>query len=232
MKLTKILIAGMCTAFIASAAFAQRSQETVEGQYMTNIEDVIITELAGSQEYESKQMALQIIENSISSGRTSPEMITSLRGLAGEGVKTQARTKGRLMNNYPDVRRKACELLGQVPSEESKNALLEIAREDRSPEVVAAAVRSLGDIGINDNDEVVNTITFIERNYAYTVPTSSLALEILFAYEKLAPTVENKQPMIESIRAISVNYRYNTSVRTYAYNLLQSLMNNNSNSDE
>ena len=173
-------------------------------------------------------LALQYIENAINSGRTSDDMVTSLRSLAGEGITTKSRTNGRIMNNYPDVRKKACELLGQVPTEESKNTLLQIATEDVEPMVVSAAVRSLGDIGINDNDEVVNTITFIQRRYAALNPTSSLALEILFAYEKLAPSVENKQPMIESIGAIAANYRYTRSVRTYALNLLDQIQSGDS----
>ena len=86
-------------------------------------------------------------------GRTSPDMVSSLRSLAGEGVTTKARTNGRLMNNYPDIRKKACELLGQVGTEDAKNTLVQIIADDQEPMVVAAAVHSLGDIGLNENDD-------------------------------------------------------------------------------
>ena len=56
--------------------------------------------------------------------------------------------------------------------------------------------------------------------YAALNPTSSLALEILNAYEKLAPNVQDKGPMIQSISEIRTNYRYATPVRTRATELL------------
>lgn len=224
MKLTKVIAAGVCVLALSGAAFAQtRTETTVEDEYLQNVEDVIITELANSPEYDNKMMALQYLENALGEGRTSPDIVAALQNLAGEGVTTQARTNGRLMNNYPDVRMKACDLLGQVKDEKAKNTLLEVATDDKEPSVVAAAVRSLGNIGLNENDEVVNSIAFIQRKYAVTNPTSSLALEILFAYEKLADTVKDRSLMIESISSIASNYRYTTSVRTYAYNLLKKL---------
>ena len=101
--------------------------------------------------------------------------------------------------------------------------MVSIAVEDKEPMVVTAAIRSLGNIGINDNDEVVNMIEFVHKRYAALNPTSSLALEILNAYEKLAPNVQDKGPMIQSISEIRTNYRYATPVRTRATELLKSL---------
>ena len=225
MKLTKLFAVGTLFLVAAGAVFAQskRSETTVEDEYLTSIEDVIITELAASPEYENKFLALQYLENAMNEGRTSPDMVSSLRSLAGEGVTTKARTNGRLMNNYPDIRKKACELLGQVGTEDAKNTLVQIIADDQEPMVVAAAVHSLGDIGLNENDEVVGAIEFMQRKYAALNPSSSLALEILFAYEKLADTVQDRGPMIESIAAIAANYRFATTVRTKAYDLIRTL---------
>ena len=124
---------------------------------------------------------------------------------------------------------------GQIPSEESKTTLVKIALADNEPMVVTAAVRSLGDIGINENDEVVAAIIWSQKKYATLNPTSSLAFEILIAYEKLAETVQDKGPMIQSISAIASNYTYATPVRTKAYELLKKMTgmsgtNNNSSS--
>lgn len=226
MKKAKLILTGLICIAMAGSAFAQsksRNETTVEDEYLSSVEDVIITELASSPEYDNKIIALQYLENALGEGRSTPDMVRALTGLAGEGVTTKARTNGRLMNNYPDIRRKACELLGQVPTEESKNTLVQIIADDTESMVVAAAVHSLGDIGLNENDEVVGAIEFVQRRYAALNPSSSLALEILFAYEKLADTVTDKAPMIESIAAIAANYRFATTVRTKAYDLIRDL---------
>ena len=70
---------------------------------------------------------------------------------------------------------------------------------------------------------VINMIEFVHKRYAALNPTSSLALEVLNAYEKLAPQVQDKGPMIQSISEIRTNYRYATPVRTRATELLKSL---------
>ena len=145
----------------------------------------------------------------------------------------QSRTNGRIMNNFPDIRAKACDLLGEIPTVESKNMLVSIATEDKEPMVVTAAIRSLGNIGMNDNDEVVNMIEFVHKKYAALNPTSSLALEVLNAYEKLAPTVQNKNEMIQSISSIGTNYKYVRPVRQKALQLLKSIQgSNNSNNNK
>ena len=230
MKATK-LFAGLCCILVSSALFAQeqavksqrKSETTVEDEYMASAEDTIIGELASSDDYDNKLVALSYLKDAVEGGRTSPEVIASLSRLAGEGVKTTARTNGRVMNNFPDVRAQACDLLGEVATEESKNTLVSIAVEDKEPMVVTAAIRSLGNIGINDNDEVINMIEFVHKRYAALNPTSSLALEVLNAYEKLAPQVQDKGPMIQSISEIRTNYRYATPVRTTATEPLKSL---------
>ncbi len=226
MKITKVLTAVVCCAALCGAASAQstkRTETTVEDEYMSSIEDTIVTELAASPEYDNKLLALQYLENALGEGRQTPDMAAALERLAGEGINTKARTNGRLVNNYPDIRRKACELLAQVPTTDSKNTLLSICADDQEPMVVSAAVRSLGELGMNDGDEVVNAIEFVQRRYAVLNPTSSLALEILFAYEKLVPTVQDKGPLIESIGAIAANYRFATPVRTKALDLLKAI---------
>ena len=92
--------------------------------------------------------------------------------------------------------------------------------------VVSAAVRSLGEIGMNDNDEVLAAIEFIQHKYAALNPTSSLAFDILSAYEKLAPTAVDRNALIQSISEIAANYRFATPVRLKALSLLRDLQAN------
>ena len=77
--------------------------------------------------------------------------------------------------------------------------------------------------GINNNDEAVDAIAFANRRNQVLNPTSSLALEVLNAYEALADKTENRKTMIDSIARIAVDYNYVTPVRQKAYKLLKSI---------
>ncbi len=236
MKSLKKVAGAMCALLAASAVFAQessnsgKSETSAESSYLSSVEDVVITELANSEERDNKLVALQYLESAVDEGRTTPDMMAALDSLAGEGITSQSRTNGRLMNNYPDIRAKACELLGKVPSEEAKTSLKKIALADNEPMVITAAVRSLGDIGMNENDDVTDIIAWAEKRNAVLNPTSSLALEVIIAYEKLADTVQDKSQMIQSVGSIATNYHYVTPVRTRALALLKKLQGSSSSS--
>ena len=228
MKSLKKITCTTCALLLTFSLVAQ--EKSAEESYLSTVEDVVITELANSDERDNKLVALQYLENAVEEGRVSPDMLVALDHLAGEGINTQSRQGGRLMNNYPDIRAKACDLLGKGPSEESKTTLKNIALADNEPMVITAAVRSLGDIGMNDNDDVVNTIAWANKKNAVLNPTSSLALEVLIAYEKIADKVQDKSAMIQSVGQIATNYKYVKPVRDRALALLKQLQSNGSNS--
>lgn len=204
---------------------------TVEEAYLSSAEGVIIKELAQSGGRDGKQVALQYIEEALNNGRQSQEILDALEILAGEGMFTVARENGRITNNFPDIRMKACELLGKTGSEEAVPTLVSVLYVDNEPSVISAAVKSLGDIGYNENDEVIEMVNWIARKFDIVLPTSSLALEILNTYEKLAPVVENKSGMVENIIRIAGNYNYVTPVRNRAYEVLKSVHAGNSGED-
>ncbi|MCR4822397.1 MAG: HEAT repeat domain-containing protein [Treponema sp.] len=213
-----------CTTCALLLTFSLAAQEkSAEEEYLSTVEDVVIGELANSDERDNKLVALQYLENAVEEGRVSPDMMVALDHLAGEGINTQSRQGGRLVNNYPDIRAKACDLLAKVPTEESKTTLKNIALADNEPMVITAAVRSLGEIGMNDNDDVVNTIAWANKKNAVLNPTSSLALEVLIAYEKIADKVQDKASMIQSVGQIATNYHYVKPVRDRALKLLKTL---------
>lgn len=226
MKMLKKVVSSAAALLMASALFAQqKSEASVESDYLTSVQDVVITELATSEERDNKLVALQYLEAAVDEGNITPAMIQALDGLAGEGINTQSRTNGRLVNNFPDIRAKSCEILAKVPTEESKTILKNIALQDNEPMVITAAIRSLGEIGMNDGDDVVNTIAWASKKNTVLNPTSSLAMEVLVAYEKLADKVENKSEMIRAVSEIATNYNFVTPVRTKALQLLKTLNN-------
>jgi len=223
MFLNKKTAAGIAALSVLCASVFAQQETSVESEYLSSAEDVVITELANSDQRDNKLIALEYLEEAVTAGRVTPDMSAALDQLAGEGITTQSKTNGRIMNNFPDVRKKACDILAKVPTPESKNTLVKIALADNEPMVITAAIRSLGQIGINDNDEVINVIAFANRHNMAVTPTGSMALEVINAYEKLAPTVTDRSVMMESLSKIYAETRYPKPIREKALKLLNKL---------
>ena len=223
MKINKLIAAGLTTLILGSGAFAQSSKNetSVEDEYMSSMEDVVITEMANSDVRENKLVALQYLEAAAEKGNVSKDMLNALDQLAGEGISTQSRTKGRLSNNYPDIRAKACDILGKVGTEEAPYVLTQVVKYDNEPWVLSRAIHALGEIGENEDDKVTDTIAFISNRVEVLNPTSSLAAEIIDAYEKLLPKTKNRKPVIDSLSRIASDYRFVRPVRTKALELLR-----------
>lgn len=245
MKLKKTVLLLSCAVFM-NHVFAQeqsvirksstenkKTETSVEQEYLSDVDGVVILSLASSDEYDNKLVAMQFLESAVENGNHSEDIMKALDQLAGEGISKQSRTNGRLMNNFPDIRRRACLALGKIKTEQSKEYLVKVTLAENEPMVIAAAVNSLGEIGFNNNDEVVDAISFANRRNQILNPTSSLAFEVLEAYEKLAPSTENKKIIIDSIAKIAADYHYVTPVRNKAIKLLKTLSDStNSSSSE
>lgn len=209
-----------------------KSESSVEDEYFSDMDGVVILSLANSDEYDNKLTAMQFLEDAVDNGNVSEDVMKALNQLAGEGISTQARTNGRLMNNFPDIRRRACLALGKVKTEEAKNYLVKVTLAENEPMVIAAAVNSLGEIGINGNDEVVDAIAYANRRNQILNPTSSLAFEVISAYEKLAENTSNKKIVIDSLTKIAADYHYATPVRNRAMKVLKAINDGGSSSSK
>ncbi len=225
MKLKKYILVGLCAVIAASSICAQnRSEKTAEEDYLASFEDIIITELTASEDYDNKMLALQYIEEAVARGLDNRDITpiqTALCTLAGEGVTTVSNTNGRLVNNFPDVRAKACDLLGEINTPEARAQLERIVLADNESMVASAAIRSMANICADDADSAIQTIMWVERKFSIISPTSSMAYEVLNAYEKLAPNLEDKTQLVQSIAKIATNYNYVTPVRERAKDLLK-----------
>ena len=168
MKLTKKLFAVALMMSAAAMTFAQSqsvqkktsssNKETyVENEYLNDIDTEIIMGLAEADDLDTKLVALQYIKDAIDEGNTSAGVIEALDKLAGEGVLSESRTNGRKVNNFPEVRRQACLLMAQVPTEHTKNQLINIMVAEDEPSVLSAAVQSISKINPENADEVIET---------------------------------------------------------------------------
>lgn len=171
------------------AQAAKSGERTVEESYLQDpLETMIIREQAYADSKDMKLVALQYVRQSVEEGRTNAEIRKTLEFLATESTTTvvKAAGVGRTLNNFPDVRREACLLLGEFKTAEAKDTLLRVALADDEPMVIAAAIRSIGKIGIVENDDVTQAIAFIVSRYDILFPDNSLAFESLVALEALA----------------------------------------------
>jgi len=214
--------------FAVSTVFAQSNsgrEMSVEESYLQeSIELMIIRETARSSSREQKLIALEYIGDAIDRGNKSEDIRQTLEYLSREGRRSVARENGRVMNNFPDVRRQSARYLGQLGTEEAKDALLDICQYENEPMVLQEAIKSLGDIGLNDNNETILNITWIMRRFDNLHPDNLMAIATIEAFEKIA----RKQGGISSPEAIQTLLRiseghYITPVKERARQLIAEL---------
>ena len=217
------------TALIAvSAAFAQTKSEremTVEESYLQkSIELMIIRETARSETREQKFIALEYIKDALGRGNNDDDIRQTLEFLSREGRMTVSRENGRVTNNFPDVRRQAAKYLGQMGTPEAQKSLMEITRFENEPMVLQEAIKALGDIGNNDNNETVEHIAWVVKRFDTLNPDNLMAIATIDAFEKIAKKNNglNSQNAIQVLARISEG-NYVTPVKERARQLLADL---------
>ena len=169
---------------------SQGSREmTIEELFLKSIEFQILREKAASDDREIKLSALDDLEKRITAGLSSSdaaqvEFVLEYLGLEGSG--RISRQSGHKINDFPEVRRRAAELLGRVGTEEAKDALIRILLIDDEPMVKAEAAYALGTLGMNQNNETVQAIEFAYNMEDPQQPDQNFGYAISLAIEKLA----------------------------------------------
>jgi len=206
-------------------------ERTVEEAYLQeSAETMMVRELSHSDDKDSKLVALIYAKKAIDAGRKNDDMRNSLQYLALENnqVITRSAGLGAATNNYPDIRMKACEYLGEFPSVESKNALVQVIGNSKKedPMVLAEAIRSLGRIGMNDNDEVIHAISDSVSHFSKVGASEDrLAVYTLFALSDLAEKNHGIKDMASVTNLIMqfTKGSYVTPVKTLAMQTLEKL---------
>ena len=182
----KRLILILIIAGIPIIAAMGQSELSVEESYLQeSVENMIIREQSRAESREMKLIALSYIGDAIDRGNKSEEVRKALEYMSLEGTLNKTRESGRLVNNFPDVRRESVRYLGLLGTEEAKDTLLKIIYYDTEPMVLQEAIKSLGDIGIDDNGRTIATIAWIIQRFDNTIPDNLLALSAVEAVEKL-----------------------------------------------
>jgi len=137
----------------------------LEEEHLTEaIEMMIIRETARGDDLYQKLIALEYIEDIISRERRSVylnEIVLALEFLYLDAVENH-----RDIPNFTYIRLRAAMLLGEIGTEEAKNALIVILQNDYEEIVLVYALRALNKIRVNDNGEAIaNIVLCFNRNY-------------------------------------------------------------------
>lgn len=109
---------------------------TIEELFLKSIEFQILREKAFSDDYEVKMGALDDLDKKLTEGSigdNAAQVAFVLEYLAMEGSGHTVREGGRLMNNFPEVRRRAANMLGRIGTEAAKDALIRCFSSTRNP---------------------------------------------------------------------------------------------------
>ena len=212
---------------VAQFGYSQERELTIEELYLQNAELRIIREQAVAQERDMKLLALDNIQEMLDEGKLStgaPEAHFVLDYLSGEGLTHQVTENRRLINYYPEVRRRAVNLLGQLGGATSQATLVYVLYNDIEPMVMAEASYALGQLGNNEDNMASRAIANVILFEDYSLPDNNLAFASLLAFEKLAAANGglNDPAAFEAIIRIAQG-NYIRTVRLKAVQVLDSL---------
>lgn len=172
----------------ASGGTSSSGQLTVEEKRLqSSVEVQVITSLVAENGRAEKLKALEYIRNMVDKGKVkenNKEVVALIEELGGEGTTKQVVEKGRIVNDYPDVRREAAEVLGQIGGPQAREALVNMMLKDKEPMVISEAVYSLGLIGGGDQQaRVESIIVSILKNQDIVKPDANFAYAAVSALE-------------------------------------------------
>jgi len=168
---------------------AASKEITIEELFLKSIEFQILREKAFSEDYEIKMGALDDLEKKITDGSiggNTAQVEFVLEYLAMEGSGRTAREGGRLVNNFPEVRRRAANMLGRIGTAAAKDVLIRVLLIDEEAMVKAEAAYALGVIGLNPDNQVVQVLAFALDREDPSRPDNNFAYALALAIEKLA----------------------------------------------
>lgn len=180
---------GTATGTTSSGNSAAGQKTVEEKRLQSSVEVQVISSLVAENGRSEKLKALEFIRVMVDKGKTSDksaDVIALLEELGAEGTTKQVVENRRIINDFPDVRREAAELLGQVGGDQAREALLNMAIKDKEPMVISEAVYSLGLIGSGSQAaRVESVITNLVKSQDLIRPDSNFAFAAVSALEML-----------------------------------------------
>jgi hypothetical protein len=188
---TKTMVIALAAVLLAASLLGAQAAErelTVEELYLRDIEFQVLAEKAFSSDPELKISVLEEMEKMIEDGQVKDQNKVEfvLEYLAMEGTARRIRENARLVNYFPEVRRRAANLLGRLGGEQARTALISVLVIDDEAMVKAEAAYALGVIGTDDASGTVKAILYALEREDPTMPDNNLGYAICLALEKIA----------------------------------------------
>lgn len=204
---------------------APKGEKTVEDIYLqSSVEVQVVRSLVSEQGREQKIKALEYIANMVEANKVndkSLDVISLLDELGSEGTSKEVRVNNRLVNDFPEVRRQAAELLGAVGGEKSKEILLNMAIKDKEPMVIAEAVYSLGRIGGDNTGRIETIIASLVKSQDAVRPDNNFAYAAISALEMIGKSRSGQVRPDVFVALIQIAQgNYIRAVRTKAIKIL------------
>jgi HEAT repeat protein len=216
----------------SQAADASANKTIEEKKLQSSVEVQVLSSLAAEPSRPEKLQALDFIEKMVNDKKVSDQsadVIGLLNQLGTEGTANQVYENGRIINDFPDVRRKSAELLGRIGGDAARDALLTIAQKDKEPMVMAEAVYALGTIGSADEaqrNHIALVIAHIITVQDAVNPDNSLALSAVNAFQALGKNANGKvDPEVFSALVRIQNGNYVRFVRDQAKQVINGYTN-------
>jgi hypothetical protein len=228
-----LAVAALLLAMSAVSASAQQAASsgggkeiTIEELFLKSVEFQILREKAFAEDYDLKMNALDDIEKKLQDGSYNSgdqQVQFVLEYLALEGSAHTTRENGRLVNNFPEVRRRAAEMLGRLGTDAAKDTLIRVILVDDEPVVKSEAAYALGLIGKNPDNQVVQALAFVYNQEDPTKPDNNFGYAMCLAIEKLAQKTPIKDPIAYQILVKIAQGNYLRTVRNKALQVLDAL---------
>jgi len=234
MKATLPLIVGLLLIpyFGFSQADASTGKTIEEKKLESSVEVQVLSSLAAEPTRPEKLQALDFIEKMINDKKVSDQsadVIGLLSDLGTDGSSNKVYQNGRLVNDFPDVRRRAVELMGRIGGDQVRSELLTIAQKDKEPMVIAEAVYALGNIPTADEAQrnyVALVIAHIVTVQDAVNPDNSLAFSAVTAIKALGKNSSGKvNPEVFSALVRIQNGNYVVPVRNLARDVINTYTN-------
>ena len=163
------------------------SEMTVQEAYLQASMEMVILNSARSSTVEAEKLeALEHIGEMTRSGDVSDEVFAILEYFSLEGTLNQSRESNRLVNEFPAVRREAARHLGNINTIEAELALIRMCEIDPEPLVLQQAIVSLGNIGINEDNNAVNAIVRATTRFSsHGAPDNAIANAAVMSLDKI-----------------------------------------------
>lgn len=165
---------------------------TVQPYWNSYPDYLLLSALMAEQSRESRILALDIIEERIGERRYPPFYGDFLRIIATEAYERPLMAGTRVVNDYPELRFRAVELLSREARLSSRQALIAAVREEWDRDIRIRAIQGLGRIGSDADGRATRVIASLidERAVERDFPlcrTGMQALAEILRYQGRAP---------------------------------------------